>query len=374
MFGVGVGAMAIIIVLSAFNGINNLVESLYSRFDAEIRIEAAVGKTFDDSPELRAKIIGIPEVESLNRSLEETVLLKYRSNQAFCTIKGVDTVFIAQSGLDSLIWAGEAELYSYMNEPKLISGFMVAEQLGLFVQTAMEPVFVYAPKSTSSTSVQLENAFYIEPIRASGVFAINQDIDSKYVLAPLDFVEKLLSKPGRISAYELKLIPTAKANQIGEKIQEILGPEFQVKTRFQQNELLYKTNNTEKWATFLILTFILLIATFNIIGSLTILILDKKRDVFVLKGMGASPGLIERLFFIEGLLISLTGGLIGLGLGIALVVLQSYFGFIPVEGLLVDHYPVDLKLVDVLLVVLLIVSLGSLAALLPSKIVLKRFT
>jgi ABC-type lipoprotein release transport system permease subunit len=373
MFGVGVGAMALIIVLSAFNGINNLVEGLYSSFDAEIRIEATIGKTFEDNEEIKSKILAINGIESLNRSLEETVFIKYKESQTYAIIKGVDSVFIHQSGLDSLMWAGESNLRAKNGNPKLILGYMVAENLGLFFHNALQPIFIYAAKNTKSNTVSM-NAFYMEAISPSGIFAVNQDIDTKYTVAPIGFVEELLQKKGRVTAYELALTNPQNLKQVQEELKTLLGSDFVVKTRYQQNELLYKTNNTEKWATFLILSFILLIATFNVIGSLTILILDKKRDIFVLRGMGASQETIRLIFFFEGLLISLTGGMIGLFLGVVLVVLQSYFGFIPVQGLLIDHYPVDLKIIDVISIMGIIFGVGSLAALLPARVVLKRFS
>ncbi len=373
MFGVGVGAMALIMVLSAFNGINSLVEGLYSSFDAEIRIEAVNSKTFYDNAEIRSKILSVEEVAIIGRSLEETVLIKYKDSQTPAMIKGVDSTFMARSGMDSLMWAGDAELYAENGNPKLMVGYFVAEKLGLFIQNALRPMFVYAAKSDASKSTTLENAFYIESISPSGVFAVNQDIDAKYTVAPIEFVEMLLQTSGEVTAYELQLHDANKAKVVQAQLQEILGSEYEVKTRFQQNEILYKTNNTEKWATFLILSFILLIATFNVIGSLTILILDKKRDIFVLRGMGATLKTIRRIFFVEGLLISLTGGFTGLGLGILLVFLQSQFGFIPVEGLLVEYYPVELQLMDVISISTIIIVIGSLAAMLPSRVVLGRF-
>ena len=372
MFGVGVGAMALIIVLSAFNGINSLVEGLYSSFDAEIRIESANSKTFNDDWAIKNKVLSIDEVKSINKSLEETVLIKYKESQTFAVIKGVDTNFIEQSGMDSLMWAGEASLYASNGNPKLMVGYMVAEKLGLFIQNALRPIFVYAPKYTKSNNVSMENSFYIEPISPSGIFAVNQDIDTKYTVAPLDFVQLLLQKTGEITAYELTLKNPKNAQVVKDELQRLLGEEFSIKTRFEQNEILYKTNNTEKWATFLILSFILLIATFNVIGSLTILILDKKRDIFVLHGMGATLKTIKRIFFVEGLLISLSGGIIGLISGIILVILQSKFGFIPVEGLLIDHYPVELQWIDVVSILSIIIVIGSFAAMLPSRVVLGR--
>lgn len=373
MFGVGVGAMALIIVLSAFNGINNLVEGLYSSFDAEIRIELAEGKTFEVNPEITTKISDLDGVKSLNRSLEETVLIKYKDSQSFAVIKGVDSVFLSQSGLDSLMWAGESQLVAKDGKANIILGYMVAEKLGVFIHNALQPIFVYAAKNTKSNSVSAENAFYIEPIWLAGIFAVNQDIDTKYTVAPLSYVENLLQKKGHITAYELALSDPNKMEDVKEQLTGVLGPDFKVKTRYEQNELLYKTNNTEKWATFMILSFILLIATFNVIGSLTILILDKTQDIFVLRGMGATSKMIKQIFFVEGLLISLTGGMTGLFLGVILVVLQSYFGFIPVQGLLIDHYPVELQFVDVVSIMAIVLGVGSLAALLPARVVLNRF-
>lgn len=370
MFGVGVGALALVIVLSAFNGINNLVETLYSSFDQEIRIEATEGKTITDSDSLRNYLVKLPEVKTMNRSLEETVFLRYKDSQTFATIKGVDSVFLGMSGLDSVLWAGEAELETSLGKQQLIVGYMVAEKLGLFVQSAFNPVMVYAAKRTSSFTSP-ENAFYTEPIGASGIFAINQEIDAKYVVASLDFTQNLLQHTDQITAYEMQLADGVDPITFKQQLTAALGSGYTVKTRYEQNALLYKTNNSEKWATFLILAFILLIATFNIIGSLTILILDKKRDTFVLKGMGASPQFLRKLFFAEGMLISLTGGLIGIGIGVLIVLVQQYFGIIPVQGLLVEHYPVDLQLTDIVLIFGLVVAVGALAASLPTRFVLK---
>lgn len=364
--------MALVIVLSAFNGINNLVESLYSSFDAEIRIEASKSKFFYDDLGVRNKILSVEEVKSIGSSLEETVLIKYKDSQAFAVVKGVDAAFVERSGLDSLIWAGESDLYAENGKPKLLVGYMVADKLGMFIQNALRPLFIYAAKSDASRSVTAENAFYVEPIAPSGVFAVNQDIDAKYAVAPLDFVEELLQSKGKLTAYELELNGNGKPELVKAKLQEVLGDDFKVKTRYEQNELLYKTNNTEKWATFLILSFILLIATFNVIGSLTILILDKKRDIFVLRGMGATTQMIKRIFFMEGLLISVSGGAAGLFLGVVLVLAQSQFGFIPVEGLLIDYYPVELQWMDVLSIMGIILVIGSIAAMLPSRVVLSR--
>lgn len=286
MGGIGVGAMTLIIVLSAFNGINDLVETLYSSFDAEIRIEAVHAKTFEDTPGLRNTISSLQEISYLGKSLEETVLIKYKKSQTSAIIKGVDTGFIDRSGLADLMWSGEAKTQTPLGRNKLIIGYKIAEALGLFIGNTVKPLYIYAAKRNASNSVQMENAFYISAINASGIFAINQDIDRKYVVTNLPFVEELLQKKGQITAYEIRLNAGADVQAVKAELQHALGKEFEVETRQEQNELLFKTNNTEKWATFIILSFVLLIATFNVIGSLTMLILEKKQDVFVIRSMG----------------------------------------------------------------------------------------
>lgn len=373
MFGIGIGALALIVVLSAFNGIQELVESLYSKFDADIRIEAEKGKTFSISSFPVEKIKNLEEVKYFNRSLEETVLLKYEDNQTFATIKGVDQAFMDMSGMDSLIWSGGSSIETEDGRQFILLGLLVADKLGAAIHNVFTPINIYAAKVTKNNSVQLENAFYIESIFPSGVFAINPEFDAKYTVAPYSFVEKLLHKEGRVTAVELALKSGIDGNKAKEKIKSILGSDFSVKTRYELNEILYKTNNSEKWATFLILAFILVIVTFNVIGSLTILILDKKNDVFVLRSMGATIKTIRQIFFAEGMMISIIGGICGIALGVVLVLLQTYFGLIKTEGLLVDHYPVKLRLMDILYVIGLILSIGGIAAWLPAKFVTKRF-
>ncbi len=372
MFGIGVGAMALIVVLSAFNGINSLVESLYSSFDAEIRIEPAKGKTFVVTDSLLTAIRGVDEVKQVSRSLEEIVLVKYKKNQVFARLKGVDTAFLQMSNMDSLLFAGSPHIVRRDGAPMMMVGYIIADKLGLFIQNAFKPLYVYAAKPTKGNRVTMEDAFYIEPIMPSGIYSVNADIDARYVVAPYSFAEKLLNKHGRVSAIELSLKPKSNPDKVRDKLAALIGDSFVVKTRYQLNEILYKTNNTEKWATFLILSFILLIATFNVIGSLTILILDKKRDIFILKGMGATASLIRKVFFTEGMLIAITGGLSGMALGAVLVVLQDSFGFIRIEGLLVDHYPVELHVFDMVAVAGLIVFVGALAASIPVRIVTRR--
>ena len=237
----------------------------------------------------------------------------------------------------------------------------------------LTPLNIYAAKRVKGNAVSIENAFYIESIFPSGIFAINPEFDAEYVVAPYAFVEKLIQKKNAATAIELALNEGVDPVVVKQKLQSLLGAQYSVKTRYELNEVLFKTNNSEKWATFLILTFILIIATFNIIGSLTILILDKKKDIMVLRSLGATKDLIRKIFFTEGLLISIIGGLGGLLLGLVLVVLQKTFGLIETQGLLVDYYPVKVKPIDILYIILLVLVIGGISAWLPARYVTKRY-
>lgn len=373
MLGMGVGALALIIVLSAFNGINALVEDMYSTFDADIRIEALKGKTFELSESLSNELDQIQEVDLVNHVLEETVMLRFGENQTFATIKGVENSFLEMSRMDSLLWFGEPILFAPDSTPRMLVGYMIAEKLNLYARSRFVPLNVYAAKSEASNLVQYENAFRVEKIIPSGIFAVNVDIDAKYAVAPLSFVEKLLKREHHVSAIELQLLPDAREKDVLSKIEAIFPPEkFLTRTRYQQNELLYKANNSEKWATFLILSFILLIATFNIIGSITILFLDKKKDVSILLSIGVTKEDIRSIFFMEGLLITTVGGMIGLLIGVIIVALQGQFGFIKVQGLLVDSYPVLLLVNDLFLILGVVLVIGILASWIPVRLLTRK--
>jgi len=372
MFGIGVGAMALIIVLSAFNGIDSLVRSLYSSFDAELRIEAAEGKFIDLSEFPLNEIQLLEEVEGINRSLEETVLLRNGNKQAFATIKGVDTSFLSMSGMDSIIYIGEPVIYGNVGEPRMIYGYLVANKLGLS-EINYIPINVYAANKDAKASSMSMNAFYTEPIQTAGVFSVNIDFDTKYVIAPRSFTEKLLQVENIVSAIEINF-KEDNASEMKDKISAIIGDKYVLKTRYEQNELLFKTNKTEKYFTYLILLFILMIATFNIIGSLSMLIIDKTEDIFILRSLGANNTTIRKAFQLEGILIGAIGGSVGIVLGLLVSWLQQKFGLVRLEGMLVDAYPIEIQFGDVAVVALTVFILGSVAAFLPSKWLIQERT
>ena len=372
MFGIAMGSMALVVVLSAFNGIESLVEDLYTSFNPDIRIEIAEGKSFSVDSVPLIELAQVEGVTHISRSLEETALLKYRDAQCFVTLKGVDQDFLDMSGLDSMMFDGELVL-NQDNQNYMVMGYGVADQLNVFLSHLFEPVKVYAAKRNSK-GTNLQDAFLIDRLYPAGIFTINPEFDYKYALAPYDFSAKLLQLEGQVSSIEVGISDGADERKVQAQIMEVMGDKFKVSTRYEMNELLYKTNQTEKWITFFILSFILLIAAFNLLGSLTILIMDKKEDVFVLQSMGANGNLIRRIFFSEGLLISMVRGGAGILLGLILCLLQQHVGLLVLqEGGIAEYYPIELELLDFLAVISIVFITGCITAYLPARYVAKKY-
>ena len=368
MFGIGIGAMALVVVLSAFNGIEKLVEGLYTSFDPDIRIEATVGKTFvwEDFPE--NKIRDLASIEFLSKSLEETVLMKYRDAQYFVTLKGVEEEYFKVTELDSNLFDGKLKLKEGNNN-YCVLGYGVADQLDVFLSHIFEPIKVYAAKKNAKPN-QLAESFMVKLIYPTAIFAVNPEFDFKYAIAPYDFVETVAQQKGKVTSVEISMQQGADERSVQKELQQILGENYVVKTKYELNEVLYQTNQTEKWVTFLILSFILLIAAFNLIGSLTVLIIDKKKDLFVLQAMGASQSLIKNIFLAEGMLISAVGGVSGMLLGLLLGLAQKHIGLLKLqEGTIAEYYPIELEFLDFCAVGGIVIFIGFLAAYFPARFV-----
>jgi lipoprotein-releasing system permease protein len=371
--GIGIATMALVIVLSAFNGLQTLVENLYASFDPDIKITALVGKTFDSSSIPKDKILAIEGIQFYTESIEDVALFKYSDKQTVATLKGVEETFYVMTGLDTLIYEGkhkkDTENTHYLN-----LGYGIANNLSLFINSEFnEEVSVIIPKKGQKKSFIPGEEFSRKFATASGVYSIGPDFDNKYVLASLPFVQTLFDKQNQISSVELKLKPTADWQKFKVDLQHLLGKNYVVKTRYELNELVYKTNETEKWITFLILSFILVIASFNIIGSLTMLILDKKEDVWILKTMGANNKLIQQLFFAEGMLINLIGALSGMLLGALLCWLQMEFGLLRLNGGIVDFYPIEMKWIDFASIAAIVLCIGIIASWFPVRVLTRKY-
>lgn len=370
MVGVAVGTAALIIVLSVFNGFESVVVSLFSVFDADAKITIVEGKTFHNSDINADQIRNIPGVIKYTEVVEENALLYYKKQQFLATIKGVDSLYQVNSPInDSLLVTGEMILQQDSLD-FAIPGYGIAYFLNLDMNAPDNFISVYIPKRKGSITGLPQESFYSEFIRPTAIFSVQQDFDDKYMLVPLRFARRMLDYTDEVTSIEIRLARDADAGSIIGKIASIIGPEFRIQNRFEQQEILYKIMKSEKWAVFLILTFILIVASFSVIGSLTMLILDKKKDIGILRSMGAKDAIIKQIFFFEGLLISLTGAFSGLIIGLTVCVLQQKFGLIKLQGgdsFIISAYPVKLIATDFVYVFITIVLIGTAAAWLPVR-------
>lgn len=373
--GVTVGTMALIIILSVFNGLELLVTSIFNTFDPDLKITPAQGKTFvPDSSKLKL-LSAINGVSCFSLTLEENALLKFGERQIIGTFKGVDDNYEKVSGIDSTIWDGEFRLETETGSPRAVAGIGIAQNLSLNINF-VNPLFIYVPKRTAGSSINPEDAFTRRYIYMSGIFQVEQQYDSKYIYLPLSFARELIEKENAVSSIEVKFTQYADARLVKKEVTRIFGDGFIIQNRYEQQEIFYKVMQSERLAIFLILTLILVIASFNIIGSLTMLIIEKERDVEILKSLGANNDLIRKIFIFEGWLISIIGAAAGLILGFIVCWLQQTYGLLKLHGgetLMMDSYPVVMKLKDFIIVPGTVLLIGYIAAWYPVRYLTKKY-
>lgn len=372
--GVAVGTMALIVVLSVFNGLEKLVTSIFNTFDPDLKITAVEGKTFVPDSSKLMLIENINGVSCYSLTIEENALLKYGEKQVIATIKGVDGNYAKVSNIDSSLWEGEFILRSEKGRPLAIPGVGIANYLGIRVNF-VNPLFIWVPKRSASTTLNPEEAFNHEYIFPSGIFQVEQSYDSKYVFLPIDFARELIENDNGVSSVEIKFSEKADARTVQKKVIKIFGKEFLVQNRFEQQEIFYKVMRSERLAIFFILTLILIIASFNIVGSLTMLIIEKERDVEILKSLGADNNLIRKIFIFEGWLISIIGAFAGLILGFIMCWLQQTYGFVKLQSdtLIMDSYPIVMKFIDFIIVPATVLIIGFWAAWYPVRFLTKKY-
>lgn len=367
--------MALIIVLSVFNGFESLVISLFNSFNPEMQITQKVGKTFHANAIPVESIKKLPGVLYYNNVLEDVALLKHGDKQNIATVKGVEADFRKMSGLDTLLVQGKFVL-EHLDENFAIVGQGIAYNLNLRLNDYSEPISVYTPRRGISSTLDPSDAFNNLFIYPSAFFGVQQDFDTKYIIVPLRFARELFEYKDEVTSVELGFAKGTDKNDLQERIQKLCGNKFVVKNRFQQQELLYKIMKSEKWAIFLILSFILLIATFNVIGTLTMLILEKRKDVSILWSMGAESKSIRTIFLYEGMLISLIGAGLGLFLGGVICWLQQSFGLVQIQSegaFVVEAYPVDMQFLDFVYVFVTVYCIGFLSTWFPVRQVSKKY-
>jgi lipoprotein-releasing system permease protein len=373
MLGVFVGSAALIIILSVFNGFENIVLSMYNTFSPELRIEPLEGKTFDPFDKRFINLKNDKRILNYTEVLEEKALVRYGDSQSIALIKGVSEGFMKnRTGLDSVISSGSFTL-KYLGRDMAVIGSGLQNSLSVNLNNEFQTLEIYSPKKGASNSVNPADEFNIRSIYPSGVFRVQQEFDNM-VIVPIQFARSLLNEEKLISFIEINTFPGTNVEEFHEEIKGILGKNFIIKDRSQQNELLYKILNSEKWAIFLILTFVLIIAIFNIIGSLTMLVIDKRKDIAILSSLGANRQLIRGIFFIEGMMISMVGCIVGMVVGLVFILLQQKFGFISMSGanMIIDHYPVGIKLTDFFLVFATVLIVSVIASGISSRLSVKN--
>ncbi len=373
--GVAVGTMALIVVLSVFNGFETLISDMFSTFDPDLRITLTQGKTFDISNDEFEKVRKSQYVSVFTEVVEENALLRFKEKQMPAIIKGVTDNFKLSTHIDSIMYDGNFVLNDGAFE-RAVPGIGVAKILGLGTQF-VDPLYIYAPKRTSKINlIRPENSFNQSGTFVSGIFSVNQlQYDDHYVLVSIGLARELFEyNSSLVSSVEIKLTNGVDKVIAQESIRKILGEKYQVKNRYEQQESFFKIMKIEKWITFLILCFILLIATFNIIGSMSMLIIEKKQDIETLRSLGANNSLIKRVFLLEGWMISVVGAFLGIIIGTAFCLLQEHFGFLKLgTGYVVDAYPVVTNFTDIILVFFTVIFMGMLAALYPVRYINKSF-
>ncbi len=374
--GVTVGTFALVVILSVFNGLESTIKSLFSEFDPDIKITSTtIDKPFEINS-LNIDQIGQTDgVQSVTPVIEKDVFLMYDKRMYFATIKGVPTDYDKISGFDTTFISGGKFILESNNAPYAVVGQGVAYFLSVGLNFS-DAIHIYTLKEEVSGRPSLDNTFKHSTIYASGIFSSQQEIDSKYVLVPFNYAQELFEMNSRVSAIEVRLKKGFQAEKVKSAIVKKAGRNFDVKTQFEQHEVFYKVMQSEKWAIFFILAFILVIASFNILGSLSMLIIDKKADISILQSMGANQKLIRTIFLFEGWMISLAGAFIGIILGIFICWIQIRFGILKVPGdgsFIFTAYPVKIKMGDLLAIFVLVSGIGFLAAWYPIRFISGKY-
>lgn len=376
MLGLGIGTAALIIVLSVFNGFEGVIKSLYRSFNPDLLITVNEGKTFHYHQFPVEKLESLPGVICLVPVVEEDALFKYGNKQYIGKIKGYAPDFMKVSKMDSAMETGSFTLRSG-NINYAVVGAGIAWSLGIRPDDQSKPLGIFVPRRGSHSMLSFENAFNESSVPIAGVFSVQQDFDQKYVLVPLRLARQLMNYKDDVTSVEVYVKNHNPSEALQKQVEQIVGQRFSVKNRFQQNETLYKIMKSEKMAVFLILVFILILASFNMIGSISLLIVEKVKDIAVLKSMGADKKSVRHIFLRQGMLISFISAIAGLVLGVVVLWLQQKYGFVKLGNgtgsYIINAYPVKMEWLDFISVFVTVQVIGFLASWYPVRFLLKNF-
>ncbi len=374
LLGISFGTAALIIVLSVFNGFEQMARSMLNAFNPDIKIVAARGKYFDKQS-VGSSLNNVQGIEAYSFVMQDNALMEYEGRQYIGYVKGVDKNFLKVTGIDTMMIYGDFQLY-YKGRPMAVVGAGIANSLGVQLNF-LGSIKLWLPRPDAKISFDITQMFVRTHIFPSGIFSVHQDFDSKYIFVPLDFLQYTLGlDTNMVSAAEIKLTNAEAAPEIERQLSRRLGKDFRVMDRYEQEALFYKIVRSERLAVILILTFIVIIASFNVIATISMLIIDKRKDIEILNFLGADKTMLKKIFINQGLIINGFGVLIGLIFGIGLVMVQKYFGileFPSVTSLSYLYYPVELHLTDIAITLAIVLFIGYLASVLPVRFFIEKY-
>ncbi len=377
VIGVAVATMALVIVMSVFNGFHDLVASFFTNFDPQLKVVPVTGKSVAADDSALYKIKKLPQIDVATETFEDMALAVYKGQQAMVTIKGVDDNFSDLTHITDILYGdGQFQLHT-ANLDYGTPGIRLANNLGLSTRWD-NYLRIYAPQRQGQLDMSnVEGGFVLDSLLSSGVvFTVNNSkYDKNYIITSLGFARRLFNAQGEVTALELRLKPGSNFDAVKNDIQDIAGKRFKVEDRYEQQADTFKIMEIEKLMAYIFLTFILVVACFNIIGSLSMLIIDKKEDVVTLRNLGAKDKQITRIFLFEGRLISIIGAFLGIGIGLLLCLLQQQFGLVSMgsgDGFIVTAYPVSVHYSDVAIIFLTVIAAGWLAVYYPVRELSKR--
>ncbi len=368
VMAMAVGCAALIIVLSVFNGFEFFIKDLYSNFYPTLKITAVEGKTFYDDELFIQKLQAIQDVQHVSKCLEEKMLFSFNENQVVATLKGVDSNYDKVTDLSSKLMEGDMDIQTSGDIPPIVLGIGLSNRLGVSVSSGL-PIKAYAFRGQTSITNPTE-AYQSELFSVQGMYMLQEDIDNRYAFSSLTALQTFSSKSNQLSSLEIALAPKSSVDEVKQQIQEILPKgKLKIESRYEQNKTLYFILSSERWFVFSFLTLILFIASFNMIGSLSMLVMEKQKDITILKAMGMRKITIGKIFMATGLLLAGLGATIGTIVAVSVCLIQQKFGLIKLGGngsFLVEAYPVKLIPSDIIMVFTTVIIIGTIASIFPA--------
>lgn len=368
MIGIMVSTAALVVVLSVFNGMSDIIGGWFNALHSDFEVTLREGKSFSVDSFPKEKLLELPEVKVVNEIVCDMALANYDERQELLYIKGIPGNYFKDNHFENMLVDGDTALWK-IRQPCAILGTGAAGKLEVNL-LSYQLLKVYYPKRTKKSFANAAEAFNTQFVMPIGVICTNTNYDDNYIFCPIEFVREVMNYEGEVTSMEIQLQEGANMDKCKANIAGILGDKYRVKDKFEQEDSLYKTMKSEKFVIYLILAFILILAAFNIIGALGMLILEKRTDTAVLFSMGASKSLIQRVFVYEGLLVSALGGVLGTVLGAIICLLQQTFHIVKLGGggahYIIPYYPVQIRFTDILLVLLTILVISLLTSLIPA--------